>query len=121
MKKWFKIIFLTVLILAAGLSFAACVSSSAENNPSKDGSSDLPSESENLGDKVFYATVTALTTDFGGILVEPESDTLPNELVVHAEKLPSLSVGDRVKIQHDGQIALSYPGQIFGAVVTLAT
>ena len=119
MMKMFKALLFAALVLSVGLSFAACVDSSAENNPSEEALENQSTEAESINDKFFYATVTELTTDFGGILVKPEGDTLPNELVVHAEKLPSLSIGDRVKIQHDGQIALSYPGQIFGAVVTL--
>lgn len=118
MKRLFKCLLAGALIVALAGSFAACVSSSAENGSSEEATAKVSSEPDS--DKVFYATVTSLTTDFGGILVRPESTILPNELVVHAEKLPNLSVGDRIKVVHDGQIALSYPGQVFGANVTLA-
>ncbi len=118
MKKLFKCLLAGALVVALVGSLAACVSSSAENGSSQEATANVSSEPDS--DKMFYATVTALTTDFGGILVRPESTVLPNELVVHAAELPKLSVGDRIKVVHDGQIALSYPGQVFGAVVTLA-
>ena len=118
MKKLFKCLLSVILIIAVAGSFAACVSSSAENNASKDNNSKI--EPQQTNDKQFYATVLALTTDFGGILVKPEDPTLSDELVVHSANMPELSVGDRIKVVHDGQIALSYPGQVFGAIVTLA-
>ena len=118
MKKFYRCLLLAVLVLALGVCFTACVSSSAENGSSAEPSSEA--ESEVTSDKMFYATVTALTTDFGGILVKPESPMVADELVVHAAKLPELSVGDRIRVVHDGQIALSYPGQVFGAVVTIS-
>ena len=117
MKKLFRYLLLATLIVAVAGSFAACVDSSAENDSSKEAAADISSEEPS--DKLFYATVTSLTSDFGGILVKPESPMLAEELVVHATDLPKLSVGDRIKVVHDGQIALSYPGQVFGAVVTL--
>ncbi len=110
-----KFSFALSLLLFVTLLLCGCTSSSAEG---VDGSE--PSDSENASSTdglFFYAAVIDTESDFGGILVDPEDETLGGELVIHAEDMPALKKGDRVKIIYDGQIALSYPGQIFGAKV----
>ncbi len=110
---------LIVIIAVLNCSLTGCGTTSpavAENVPASTVESTQP---EAPNDNVFYATVLETTSDFGGILVKPESDVLPNELVIHSASLPAVSVGDRVRVEHDGQITLSLPGQIFGATVTI--
>ncbi len=110
--------FLLLLLLIILSGAVGCITSSSEGER-EEASSEL-SSAEETGENVFYATVTATESDFGGILVEPESNILPAELVVHPLDTPKLSVGDRVRVEHSGQITLSLPGQIYGARVTLA-
>jgi hypothetical protein len=76
-------------------------------------------ETKVMSEYYFYGSVVETESDFGGILVKPESDILPNELVVHSDGMPVLKVGDRVLVEYGGQITLSFPGQIFGAKVTV--
>lgn len=114
-------IILFVLTAISLVCLAGCVSTVADSkipSESQSAAADVLPEEE-LGENVFVAEVTALETDFGGILVKPTDPALGGELVVHASKLPPLAIGDKVKVEHSGQIALSYPGQVFGAVVTL--
>lgn len=125
MNNFFKIAAIFVLVLSLSAGLTACVESAAENKADNTSSkADSPSSDngsyEQTNDKFFYAEVISLETDFGGILVKPEEPMLSGELIVHAKNLPEVSVGDRVKVAHDGQIALSYPGQVFGAEVTIA-
>ncbi len=109
------LLFVTLFLCGCTASVAAGADVS-EPYDSEDASSD--SEDTSSADEIFfYATVKDTESDFGGILVDPEDDTLGGELVVHSDTLPTLQKGDRVKVIYDGQIALSYPGQIFGAKV----
>ncbi len=102
----------------------ACTAEGCENSSAEGGSEAIVSnesiEAQEESEFVFYGSVIETESDFGGILVKPESDTLPNELVVHSSEMPELSVGDRVKVEYGGQITLSMPAQIFGAKVTLS-
>ena len=118
--KSFSLIF--SLLIAFSVFLCGCAATSAAENdgtpPSVEGSaSDVSGETSKESGKFFFATVTDTESDFGGILVDPEDETLGGELVVHSENMPTLSKGERVKVIYDGQIALSYPGQIFGAKV----
>ncbi len=64
----------------------------------------------------FTAQVTGFWDD-GGVLCEPEEENNPAEVLVYSENMPKLREGDRIRVNHDGQITLSYPGKIFGAEV----
>ena len=110
-----KLSFVFTLLLSLALLFTGCTASSAEQNSLLPSSNDDAASSDS--GKYFFATVTDTKSDFGGILVDPEDETLGGALVVHSEDMPTLSKGERVKVIYDGQIALSYPGQIFGAKV----
>ncbi len=117
------IVILSMLLLAACCVLAGCGAGALAYTYTD---AEQPSATENAGDEqtgdnVFYATVLELQSDFGGILVKPESDVLPNELVIHSSAMPTVSVGDRVRVEHNGQITLSLPGQIFGATVTVVS
>lgn len=117
-NHFIKLIVLALALMTLSVGFCACVDSAADEPADADVSSDTESD-KNVGGEVFYAEVVSLTTDFGGILVNPEPPMMTGELIVHSDSMPSLSVGDRIKVCHDGQIALSYPGQVFGAVVSV--
>ncbi len=115
----FKNILILAVLAILSCALVGCVGSSAEGKGESvtDGES---IESEESSEYVFYGTVTETESDFGEILVKPESKILPRELVVHSSAMPALNVGERVKVEYNGQITLSLPGQIFGAKVTVA-
>lgn len=120
-KKYYKFSALLLLCFLLAL-LSGCATSAAETaqDASEPAGQSEPSEQEDDVGEYFYGEVISTESDFGGILVRPEDPTLGGELVIHADSLPTLRVGDRVKVTHSGQIALSYPGQVFGAVVSLA-
>ncbi len=111
-----------VLIVLVSCGMVGCVSSSAEKDKNEscssaeESSSAVPDTSEN----VFYAEVTDTDSIFGGITVKPEGNVLPPELVVQSDNMPAVSVGDRIRVVHYGQITMSLPGQVFAASVTIA-
>ncbi len=107
----------SLCLVGCGADASAAVGSEAAS--SAESTATQSTEAETMNDTVFYATVLDMKSDFGGILVKPESDALPHELVIHAAELPTLSVGDRVRVEHSGQITLSLPGQVYGATVTV--
>ena len=115
-----------VLLLTALLSgiLCGCASSSEDKESSLHAAAEVSSEYENssAGEEttVFYAIVSETESDFGGILVLPENPEMSSPLVVHSSDMPTLEKGDRIRVEFGGQIALSYPGQIFNATVTLA-
>lgn len=123
-KKYTLYIIAFLLLLLCG-----CAEASAENGNTPTSSENIPSSSQEAASQegsseteefsaYFYGRVLEVNSDFGGILVEPEDAAMASPLVVHSEDTPKLSVGDRIKVEYSGQIALSYPGQIFGARVT---
>lgn len=115
------VLLLTVLLLGM---LCGCVRSSAEQESSLPASAVLSSECDSSSNTeeamVFYAIVEETESDFGGILVSPENPDMASPLVVHSDNMPTLEKGDRIRVEFGGQIALSYPGQIFSATVTLA-
>lgn len=118
MKRYTLYIIVALLLLLCG-----CADASAEKgaeNPSGENSA-IEEISSEASEYTFYATVLETESVFGGILVEAEDEGIASPVVVHSEAMPSLSVGDRIRVEYSGQIALSYPGQIFGAKVSLVT
>lgn len=116
-----EFIFALLLLSVAAIALGGCSSTSTEGVPADAAvSSEEQTSSQNDNKYSFYATVTETESDFGGILVESEDKSIASPIVVHSDNMPDLSVGDRVRVEHDGQITLSYPGQIFGANVTVA-
>ena len=115
-----------VLLLTAFLFgvLCGCASSSEDKESSLPAAAEVSSEYEDssAGEEttVFYATVSETESDFGGILVSPENPDMSSPLVVHSSDMPTLEKGDRIRVEFGGQIALSYPGQIFNATVTKA-
>lgn len=66
----------------------------------------------------FYMTATVLEKDKNSILVEPKYENVTDKIYVSTnlpqdEFLPDIKVGDIVEIAYDGNIAETYPAQIY--------
>ena len=113
------VLLLTVLLLGMLCGCAWSTDKESSLPASAVLSSECDSSSDTEEAMVFYAIVEETESDFGGILVSPENPDMSSPLVVHSDNMPTLEKGDRIRVEFGGQIALSYPGQIFSATVTL--
>ncbi len=120
MKKYTLYMIAFLMLFLCGCSDASAKNVDARVSSEPEMSEEVSSKQSEY-EYVFYGKVLETESDFGGILVESEDENIASPVVVHSEDIPELAVGDRIKVEYSGQIALSYPGQIFGARITLAT
>lgn len=119
MKKCvFALIFVCLLLL---LVSCGQKSESTANNTSSNTSVAVPSSNKDHEDIVSNAisfTGEILSVENGSIMVAPdeENSAISPKVVVNTSQFPNkeFCVGDKVRVIYNGQVAQSFPPQIFG-------